>query len=158
MIEKDERKMTTSAGLAVYRNNGDVEVLLGHMGGPYWAKKDEGAWSFPKGERLPGEPADVAARREFAEELGFAAPLGPLRPLGLVRASAKEIEIFGLQGEVDLAAFAPGSFSTEWPPRSGRLVSFPEIDRAAWFALDDARRKLSKAQRPFVDRLAQLIK
>lgn len=167
--------MRTSAGVMVFRlqsnasdapehldavddEHGDaVEVLLGHMGGPFWAAKDDGAWSFPKGEYEPDESAEGAARREFFEELGLAVPEGPLLAMGHVRASGKQITMFAVRGDPGIAAFAPGMFTMEWPPKSGRTASFPEIDAVAWFSLADARLKVVKSQRIFLDHLAELL-
>jgi predicted NUDIX family NTP pyrophosphohydrolase len=142
-----------SSGVLLYRRtNGVVEVLLGHMGGPFWAKKDDGAWSIPKGEHDPDEDAEAAARREFAEETGAAAPTA-LHPLGEVK-GRKLLTAWAGEGDLDTGAITSNTFELEWPPRSGRMQSFPEIDRAAWFDLDTARTKLVKAQVPFLDRLA----
>lgn len=148
-----------SAGVLVHRAgpNG-LEVLLGHMGGPYWARQDDGAWSIPKGERKPGEDLRDAAAREFTEELGLPLPDGPLVELGTVRTSSgKRITAFALAADLDPARIVPGSFTMEWPPRSGQLQQFPEIDRVAWFTLDTARRKIVKSQLPLLDRLAELL-
>jgi predicted NUDIX family NTP pyrophosphohydrolase len=131
-----------------------TEVLLGHMGGPFWARKDEGAWSIPKGEHGPDEDPRAAAAREFAEELGAPLPDGPLVDLGEVRLSGgKRITAFALAADFDADRIVPGTFTMEWPPRSGRQQEFPEIDRAAWFALDEAREKINSAQAAFLDRL-----
>ena len=145
-----------SAGLLLYRRDPDgVRVLLGHMGGPFWAKKDEAAWSIPKGECEEGEPAESAARREFTEELGLPVPDGEWLPLGEVRVSSgKVVTVWAVEADLDVDAVVPGTFELEWPPRSGRMQEFPEIDRAAWFDLDTARDKLVKGQRPVLDRLA----
>jgi len=133
-----------------------VEVLLGHMGGPYWARKDDGAWSIPKGEHDPDEDPRAAAEREFTEELGSAPPAGESRELGTVpqRGGRKQITVFAREADFDADAITPGTFDLEWPPRSGKVRSFPEIDRAAWFGLDVARVKLVAAQVEFLDRLA----
>jgi predicted NUDIX family NTP pyrophosphohydrolase len=132
-----------------------VELLLVHPGGPFWAKKDDGAWSIPKGEHEPDEEPLVAARREFAEELGTPSPDGDVVDLGEVRlSSGKRIRAFALEGDLDVEAITSNEFEVEWPPRSGRLQRFPEVDRAEWFAPEDARRKLNAAQAAFVDRLA----
>ncbi len=132
-------------------------MLLGHLGGPFWAKKDEGAWSFPKGVLDPAEEPFDGAVREFREELGFGVPgtpsLAAAIDLGVVAGSAKVIHLFAIESDVDPSAFEPGLFEMEWPPRSGRSASFPEIDRIAWTSLDVAEPKLSAAQRPFVGRL-----
>jgi predicted NUDIX family NTP pyrophosphohydrolase len=144
-----------SAGVLLYRHgpDGAVHVLLAHMGGPFWARKDEGAWSIPKGEHPETEDPRDAARREFAEELGSPAPEGDLRPLGTVRSGSKVIAAFALMGDLDTENVVSNTFELEWPPRSGRVQSFPEVDRAAWFDLDAARRKIVKSQQAFLDRL-----
>jgi predicted NUDIX family NTP pyrophosphohydrolase len=148
--------VTTSAGLLLYRvRDGALEVLLGHMGGPLWARRDAGAWSIPKGELADGEEALAGARREFAEELGHPAPDGEAMPLGEVRQrGGKRVVAFALEGDLDPAALDPGTFEMEWPPRSGRRQRFPEIDRVAWLGLDDARRLVVPAQAELIDRLA----
>ncbi len=149
----------TSAGVLLWRRrpDGGVEVLLGHMGGPFWARKDDGAWSIPKGEYGPGEePLDVA-RREFEEELGSPVPAADLVPLGELRGSGKVLTMWAAEGDLDAAACRSNTFELEWPPRSGRVQEFPEIDRAAWFPLDGARPKLVKGQVPFLDRLLGLV-
>jgi predicted NUDIX family NTP pyrophosphohydrolase len=143
-----------SAGILVFRNvNGRTEVLIGHMGGPFWARKDDGAWSVPKGGVEPGEEPLDAARREFREELGLPAPDGELLPLGDVKQSGKTVTLWAVEGDLDPAAVVPGTFELEWPPKSGKTREFPEMDRVAWFGLDDARVKLVKGQRAFLDRL-----
>jgi predicted NUDIX family NTP pyrophosphohydrolase len=144
-----------SAGLLVFRRaDAGIEVLLGHMGGPYWARKDAGAWSIPKGEYDADEPPQAAARREFAEELGMPPPDGPLIELGEVRqASGKTVSAWAVEGELDPADVVPGTFRLEWPRGSGRMQDFPEVDRVAWFGLDSARGKLVSAQRDLLDRL-----
>jgi predicted NUDIX family NTP pyrophosphohydrolase len=147
---------TLSAGLLLHRpgTDGRVELLLGHMGGPFWARKDDAAWSIPKGEHNPDEEPSAAAIREFTEELGSPPPDGPLRELGSVRQSGgKVVSVFALAGDFDAEHIVSNEFTIEWPPRSGRQQSFPEIDRAAWFDVDTARRKLVRGQLPFVDRL-----
>lgn len=149
--------MTTSAGLLLWRRaaGGGVEVLLGHMGGPFWARKDEHAWSIPKGEHTDGEDPLAAARREFAEELGLVPPDGEVTDLGEGRATkGKRIRVFALEADLDLAGLNPGTFTMQWPPRSGQTAEFPEIDRAEWLPLEVARRKLVKGQLEFLDRLA----
>ena len=148
--------MTTSAGLLLYRvRDGALEVLLGHMGGPFWARRDAGAWSIPKGELADGEDALAGARREFAEELGHPAPDGEVVPLGEVRQrGGKRVVAFALEGDFDPAALDPGTFEMEWPPRSGTRQRFPEIDRVAWVGLEDARRLVVRAQAELIDRLA----
>jgi predicted NUDIX family NTP pyrophosphohydrolase len=146
-----------SAGLLVYRHtDGGLEVLLGHMGGPFFAKKDAGAWTVPKGEYEPDEPAWEAARREFREELGLEPPDGEAVALGEVRQSGgKTVTAWAVEGDLDPATITPGTFTMEWPPRSGRLTEFPEVDRVAWYGLDRAREVIVKAQIAFLDRLAE---
>jgi predicted NUDIX family NTP pyrophosphohydrolase len=148
--------MRTSAGLIVFRERaGVLEVLLGHMGGPYWARKDEGAWSIPKGELEDGEPPLAAARREFQEELGHAPPDGPLLDLGEIRQKAGKVVVaFAVEGDFDPAQLVPGTFELEWPPRSGRRQAFPEVDRVAWFDLATAKRRIVQGQVALLDRLA----
>ena len=145
-----------SAGILLFRRaDGGPEVLLGHMGGPLWAKKDTAAWSVVKGEYQPGEEPEDAARREFTEELGLSAPDGDYVALGEVKQSGgKVVTVWAVAGELDPATIVPGTFEMEWPPRSGKRQTFPELDRVAWFDLDTARDKLVKGQRAFLDRLA----
>lgn len=132
-----------------------VEVLLAHPGGPFWARRDLGAWSLPKGELDPGELPLAAACREFTEETGYAVS-GPFLPLGEVRQqSGKAVEAWAVEGDADPEALRCNTFEMEWPPRSGRLQAFPEVDRVAWFALDEARRRILPAQAPFLERLAR---
>ena len=133
--------MVTSAGLLLWRvRDGVREVLLGHPGGPFYARKDDGCWSIPKGEHDGGEEPLAAARREFAEELGLPAPDGVPVPLGEVQVRrGKTVTVWAVEADPDLSGFAPGTFAMEWPPRSGRQQEFPEIDRVAWFDLDAAR-------------------
>jgi predicted NUDIX family NTP pyrophosphohydrolase len=149
---------TRSAGVVLHRPGPDgTEVLLGHMGGPFWARKDDGAWSIPKGEHEPEEDPRDAAAREFAEELGAPLPDGPLVELGEVRLSGgKRITAFALAADFDADRIVPGTFTMEWPPRSGTLREFAEIDRAAWFGLEAARRKITKGQLPLIDRVAEV--
>ncbi len=149
--------MTTSAGLIVFRErDGALEVLLGHMGGPFWARKDDGAWSIPKGQLEQGEAPPAAARREFQEELGRPPPDGPLLELGEIRQRAGKVVIgFAVEGDFDPEQIEPGTFELQWPPRSGRMQSFPELDRVAWFELEDARRKLVQGQVALLERLAE---
>jgi len=144
----------TSAGVLLYRRTADgVEVLIGHMGGPFWAKKDAGAWSIPKGEYGDGEEPFAVALREFEEELGSPCPAAEFTELGQVKANGKVLTIWAAEGDLDAAACVSNTFELEWPPRSGRIKEFPEIDRAAWVGLDAAREKLVKGQLPFLDRL-----
>ena len=144
----------TSAGILMYRlYQGVPQVLLANPGGPFWRRRDEGAWMLPKGELLPGEDAEVAARREFGEELGAPA-LGPLHPLGRLRQrGGKWVEAFALAGDFDTAALRSNMFELEWPPHSGQRASFPEIDRVAWFTLAQARGKILPSQSELIDRL-----
>ena len=137
----------TSAALLMYRRRrGRFEVLLVHPGGPFWAKKDDGAWSIPKGLCGAGEDPEAAARREFAEETGYTAP-GALLPLGnFQQSSAKQVQTFAVEGDFDPARLQSNTFELEWPPRSGRRQAFPEVDRAQWFDPEAARRKLIKGQ------------
>jgi predicted NUDIX family NTP pyrophosphohydrolase len=146
--------MKRSAGLLMYRHGrGALQVLLAHPGGPFWRGKDEGAWTIPKGEYEAPEQALDAAQREFGEETGFAVS-PPFVALGeVVQKSGKRITAWAFAGDCDPAGLRCNSFEIEWPPRSGRRQSYPEIDRAQWFALDDARRKIHPAQRPLLDRL-----
>ena len=133
------------------RRVGGIEVLLGHFGGPIWARKDEGAWAIPKGMVEQGEDLEACARREFEEELGVRPP-GPLLPLGRIRQrGGKYVEAFALEGELDAEAIVSNHFTVEWPPRSGRFHSYPEIDRAAWFTLAEARAKMLPSQRAILD-------
>jgi len=145
----------TSAGILLYRMGpAGPEVLLGHMGGPFWARKDDGGWSIPKGEYGPEEDPLAVARREFEEELGSPVPATALVPLGVLRVtSGKVLAVWAAQGDLDATAARSNTFELEWPPRSGRVQEFPEIDRAAWFRLDEAASKLVAGQVPFLDRL-----
>lgn len=148
-----------SAGLLLYRHRGDVlEVLIGHPGGPFWARKDEGAWSIPKGEYTSGEDPWEAARREFAEEVGVPAPDGPRLDLGMIKQpSGKMLTVFAVGADLDLGNFRSNTFTLEWPKGSGRLQEFPELDRIAWLSSPEARIKLVKGQRAFIDRLTDAI-
>jgi predicted NUDIX family NTP pyrophosphohydrolase len=147
-----------SAGVLLFkRQAGQLLVLLVHPGGPFWRRRDAGAWSIPKGERGPGESVEAAARREVAEELGKVL-VGPLHPLGRVRQKGgKAVEAFAAEEDFDPATLASNSFEIEWPPRSGRRQSFPEVDRAAWFTPEAARDKINAAQRPLIDRLEAFL-
>ncbi len=149
-----------SAGLLVYRRSrdGQLEVLLAHMGGPLWARRDAGAWTIPKGEHGEEEDALAAARREFAEELGQAPPAGEPLDLGTVTQSGgKRVHAWALEGDVDASQITSNTFELEWPRRSGRRERFPEIDRAAWFDLETARAKLVKAQAALLDGLVEAL-
>lgn len=149
----------TSAGLLLYRREAaDWQVLAGHPGGPFWAKRDAGAWSIPKGEHGPDESPLDAARREFQEELGVAPPDGAGIDLGAARLkSGKVIRAFAIKGDLDPVSIVPGEFEMEWPPRSGRTGRFPEIDRVEWFFLDEARMRLNPGQVVFLDRLTEAL-
>jgi len=149
-----------SAGLLLYRrgDGGTVEVLLLHLGGPLWAARDERAWTFPKGELEPGEDPATAAAREFAEETGRPPPPGPRRDLGEVRQpGGKVTRMWAVPGDLDAAEVRSGTFTMQWPPRSGRSAEFPEIDRAEWFPLEGARVKLVASLVPFLDRLLEVV-
>ncbi len=147
-----------SAGLLLYRLSDDgAAVLLVHPGGPFWAKKDLGAWSIPKGEYAAGENPLAVARREFEEETG-AHPAGGFRPLGEVtQPRRKLVSAWAVAGDFDPATLVSNTFELEWPPRSGRKARFPEVDRAQWFSLDEAREKILTGQRGFIDRLRELL-
>ncbi|WP_405559872.1 NUDIX domain-containing protein [Streptomyces canus] len=150
--------MRTSAGLLLFRHTDDgLEVLLGHMGGPFFARRDAGAWTVPKGEYEPdSEPAWEAARREFQEELGLPPPDGEAVPLGEVRqTNGKVVTAWAIEADLDPATVVPGLFSMEWPPKSGQMREFPELDRVEWFGLDRARAVIVNAQAAFLDRLAE---
>ena len=146
-----------SAGVLLYRRGATgIEVFLVHPGGPYWAKKDAGAWSVPKGECEPGEDGLAAARRELAEETGLA-PDGNFLGLGSFRqSSAKRVEVWAVEGDADPARLKANSFTMEWPPRSGQIKAFPEVDRAGWFTLAEAARKIVKGQAPILTALSGL--
>jgi predicted NUDIX family NTP pyrophosphohydrolase len=152
------RGSISSAGILLYRRaDATLEVLLVHPGGPYWRRKDEGAWSIPKGELDAGEDAGDAARREFTEETGFRLA-APLEPLGEIRQrGGKRVTAFAVEGDIDVTAVKSNTFEIDWPPRSGKLQTFPEIDRAEWFDLPTARAKILESQRPFLDRLAAAV-
>jgi predicted NUDIX family NTP pyrophosphohydrolase len=145
-----------SAGLLLYRGP-EPEVLLVHPGGPFWARKDDGAWSIPKGEYEEGEEPEAAARREFAEETGYE-PAGSALALGSFRQSAaKTVMVWALEGDFDPATLQSNTFTMEWPPRSGRQAEFPEVDRAEWFPVELARERINPAQAEFLDRLVGLV-
>lgn len=146
----------TSAALLLYRRRPGLEVLIAHMGGPFWARKDAGAWSIPKGEHTTDEEPLDAARREFAEELGSPAPAGDVVALGSVKQSGgKVVTTFAIEGDFDLDGFRSNTFEMEWPRGSGRMQEFPEVDRAEWVTVDVAREKLVKGQLPVLDALLQ---
>jgi predicted NUDIX family NTP pyrophosphohydrolase len=147
-----------SAGLLLYRRpGGSLEVFLAHPGGPFWKRKDAGAWMIPKGEVEPGEALLDAALREFYEETGFAVA-GPFLPLSpVVQGGGKIVHVWAAEADVDPAALVSNAFTVEWPPRSGRMSAFPEIDRAEWMPLDRAREKVLASQRPIIDELVQIL-
>ncbi|MEO5884196.1 MAG: NUDIX domain-containing protein [Candidatus Limnocylindrales bacterium] len=145
-----------SAGLLLYRKapRGALEVLLGHPGGPLWASRDAGVWSVPKGEYGDGETAWAVARREFEEETGHRAPDGEALDLGEIQQKGGKVVVaWGMEGDLDPTAARSNTFEFQWPPRSGQFITIPEIDRVAWFAPDEARRRIKDTQIPFIDRL-----
>lgn len=149
-----------SAGILLYRRSAgeEIEVLLVHPGGPFWAKRDEGAWSVPKGEYGPDEDPFGAARREFEEELGTAPPPGQASDLGEIRQkSGKLVRAFALPGDLNPDAVTSNTCQIEWPPRSGRTIEIPEVDRSDWFTVREARRKINPAQVPLLDRLSKRV-
>ncbi len=148
-----------SAGIVLFRRRqAGVEVFLVHPGGPFWKNKDNGAWSIPKGEYAAGEDPLSAARREFEEETGFACPKGDPVPLGeLKQPGGKVVAAFALEGDCAAEEIRSNSFELEWPPKSGKTRQFPEVDRAGWFALPEARKKLLAGQQGFLDQLAELM-
>jgi predicted NUDIX family NTP pyrophosphohydrolase len=146
--------MARSAGILLYRRAPAIEVLIAHMGGPFWARKDAGAWSIPKGLIEGDERAIDAARREFTEELGVPSPDAEYLDLGEFRqSSGKVVTVFAAEGDLDVATIAPGLFDLEWPPRSGKIRQFPEVDAAGWFGVEVAREKLVAGQRTVLDAL-----
>ncbi|MCV7386012.1 NUDIX domain-containing protein [Mycolicibacter longobardus] len=149
-----------SAGLLLYRSGADgaVEVLIAHPGGPFWARKDDGAWSIPKGEQPDGEDPWQTARREFVEEIGLDPPDGERLDLGVVQqAGGKVVTVFAVHGDLDVTDARSNTFQLEWPPRSGQLREFPEVDRVGWFSPEQARVKLLAGQRPVLDRLLDYL-
>jgi predicted NUDIX family NTP pyrophosphohydrolase len=149
-----------SAGTLLYRHRfGTLEVFLVHPGGPFWNKKDLGAWSIPKGEYAAGDDPLSAAKREFQEETGFAPPTGEWISLSEVKlSSGKVITAWAVEGDCDAAAIRSNAFSMEWPPKSGKMQEFPEVDRAAWFTLPAANEKIHPAQQEFLVRLAAIVR
>jgi predicted NUDIX family NTP pyrophosphohydrolase len=146
------------AGLLMYRlRDGNLEIFLVHMGGPYWAKKDLGAWSIPKGEYGPDEDPFEAAKREFLEETGFAAVGEFSRLKDLRQPGGKLISAWAFEGDCDAKAIRSNTFSLEWPPRSGKFQEFPEVDRAEWFSPDISKEKILKGQRPLIEELRRLL-
>jgi predicted NUDIX family NTP pyrophosphohydrolase len=148
-----------SAGILLFRRRaGEPQVLLAHPGGPLWARRDLGAWSIPKGEVDEGEDALACALREFEEELGTPAPAGPHIDLGTIRQKGgKLVQGWAVEGDLDPDTARSGTFTMEWPPRSGRMREFPEVDRAAWFRVEEARERLLPAQVELVDRLVERL-
>jgi predicted NUDIX family NTP pyrophosphohydrolase len=160
-----------SAGILLYRRIGEasgssspgattdrIEVLLAHPGGPFWSRRDAGAWSIPKGEYLDDELAEVAAKREFVEELGLPVPDGDLIPLGEARQkSGKLVTAWALEADLDPEVIVPGMFSMEWPKNSGAFQEIPEIDRVQWFTIGEARERITAGQQAFLDRLVELL-
>jgi predicted NUDIX family NTP pyrophosphohydrolase len=148
-----------SAGILLYRSaNGGIEVLLAHPGGPVWAKRDAGAWSVPKGEIEEGEDAWAVARREFEEETGHPAPDGAAIELGeITQKGGKVVVAWGLEGDLDPATAHSNTFPFQWPPKSGRYITIPEIDRVEWFSPDEARLRIKDTQIPLIDRLLEAL-
>lgn len=146
-----------SAGLLMYRRRGRLEVLLVHPGGPFWAKKDLGAWTIPKGEFEEGEEPLAAARRELLEETGFASSPPFLALTPIVQKSGKHVSAWAFEGDADPAALISNTIRVEWPPRSGRSLEIPEVDRAAWFDLPEARRRVNPAQAALLDELERKL-
>jgi predicted NUDIX family NTP pyrophosphohydrolase len=149
-----------SAGILLYRitKQGAVEVLIAHMGGPFWQHKDAGAWSIPKGEHMAEEDALQAARREFQEELGIPVPASDFLPLGDVnQAGGKVVSVWAAGGDFDPSTAVSNTFEMEWPKGSGRIRTFPEVDRVAWYGVAEARARLVRGQLPFLDRLAETL-
>jgi predicted NUDIX family NTP pyrophosphohydrolase len=143
-----------SAGVLLFRRPAvGLEVLLGHLGGPFWAAKDAGAWSIPKGEVSAGEAPFAAARREFTEEMGTPPPSEGYLDLGELSTGRKQLHVWAVEHDFDANRAVSNTFTLEWPPRSGRMQDFPEIDRAAWWAIEAARERLAKGQQPYLDRL-----
>ena len=154
-------KRLLSAGILMWRRSQDcqskVEVLLAHFGGPMWARRDAGAWAIPKGLVEPGEALDAAARREFEEELGTK-PEGELVPLGRIRQKGgKYVEAFALEGDLDADAIHSNLMRMEWPPKSGKIAEFPEIDQAAWYDMATAREKILPSQEVILDRFEEML-
>jgi predicted NUDIX family NTP pyrophosphohydrolase len=146
-----------SAGLLLYRCRGELEVFLVHPGGPFWSKKDAGAWSIPKGEIAEGEDPLQAAKREFVEETGFSID-GEFRPLDPVKQSGgKVVQAWAVEADCDPAELHSNRFSIEWPPKSGKTREFPEVDRAAWFNIPEARRRINAGQIGFLDQLVSTL-
>jgi predicted NUDIX family NTP pyrophosphohydrolase len=153
------RSSRRSAGILLHRRVGDaLEVLLVHPGGPAWSKRDAGAWSIPKGEIAEDEDPLAAALREFEEELGTAPPTGEADDLGEIRQrSGKRVRAWALAGDLDASRIVSNTFTFEWPPRSGRMIEIPEVDRAEWFGIETARERINSGQVPLLDRLEELL-
>jgi len=153
------RSSRRSAGILLHRGAGAaLEVLLVHPGGPAWSKRDAGAWSIPKGEVAEDEDPLAAARREFEEELGTAPPTGEADDLGEIRQrSGKRVRAWALAGDLDASRIVSNTFMFEWPPRSGRMIEIPEVDRAEWFGIEAARDRINSGQVPLLDRLEELL-
>ena len=145
--------MLRSAGILLYRRRPALEVLVAHLGGPFWERKDDAAWTFPKGLCDEGEDEFAAALREFAEEIGSPSPATDYIDLGMIKQSSKHVHLWAGEGDLDVSTVVSNTFETEWPPRSGQIQAFPEVDRAEWVSPDAARVKLVASQVPFVDRL-----
>ena len=159
-MDQPKRRARLSAGILLFREReGRLEVLLGHPGGPFFAKKDDGSWTVLKGEADPGEELQAVARREFAEETGQEPPDGAMLELGEIRQKGgKTVVAWALAGDLDPTLARSNTFEMEWPPRSGRVRAFPEIDRVGWFDLETARTKILPAQAPFLDRLEEAVR
>jgi predicted NUDIX family NTP pyrophosphohydrolase len=156
---RTRRSTDVSAGLLAYRRGRHgTEVLLAHPGGPFWATKDDGAWTIPKGLVTPGEALETAAQREFAEETNLSASgaLVALKPVS--QRSGKTVHAFAIEADLDIGAFSSNTFELEWPPKSGRVREFPEIDRIGYFALESARTKIIAYQRPLLRELAEMLR
>jgi len=153
------RSSRRSAGILLHRGGGDaLEVLLVHPGGPAWSKRDAGAWSIPKGEIAEDEDPLAAALREFQEELGTAPPAGEADDLGEIRQrSGKRVRAWALAGDLDASRIVSNTFMFEWPPKSGRMIEIPEVDRAEWFGIETARERINSGQVPLLDRLDELL-
>lgn len=151
--------MKRSAGILLFRlRDGSCEVLIVHPGGPFWSSRDAGAWSIPKGEFELGEPPECAARREFAEELGMPVPAGELVLLGeFKQPSGKIVTCFALEADLDVKGFKSNMFGLEWPPRSGKVAVYPEVDLARWYSVDAARSKLLRGQRAILEALRDVL-
>ncbi len=146
-----------SAGILVYRQTPKLEVFLVHPGGPFWAKKDAGAWSLPKGEHGQDEDAFAAAKREFKEETGHDSPVGEYAELGMVKYGNKQVTAWAIEGMVDADHIKSNYFEMQWPPKSGQMQQFPEVDKAGWFTPGAAKTKITQGQAAFIDRLVEKL-